>query len=94
MAQRMKSLSGSNGGGNKIASIWYSPATYLDNLEKTCHEHFAYARIPRTEWFDGNKVTYEQVVEYAEKLFAGADYERCNELRKQIILNRRKQKDE
>lgn len=88
MAQRMQSLSGSNGGGNKISEIWHSPSTWLDNLEKTCHERFAHARIPRTEWFDGSKVSYEEIVSYVVKLFSGADYERCNEFRKQLKSNR------
>lgn len=85
LAQRIQSLSGSNSAGNKIVKWYCSPATYLHNLEKICHNQFGYARIPKTEWFDGTKVNFDEVIEYVESLFISKDYERCNELRRKII---------
>lgn len=84
LAQRVQSLSGSNGAGNKIVQWYCSPSTYLHNLEKICHDRFGYARLAG-EWFDGTKVIFNEVVEYVESLFANNDYVRCNELRKQVI---------
>ena len=84
MAQRIQSLSGSNGAGNKIIKWYCSPATYLHNIEKISHDHFSYARLSG-EWFDGIKVSFDEAVEYLKGLFTGKDYERCNELRRKII---------
>ena len=80
--QRFKSLSGSNGGGNKITHLYCSPSTWIKGIEKTCHSHFEYARIKGTEWFDGKKLNYEEVVKYVNDLFYTDGYKRCNELRK------------
>ena len=82
--QRLRSLSGSNGAGNKIVSLYCSPATYIHSLEHTCHNHYEFARIPKTEWFRGDKVIFSEVVEYIDGLFSSSSYERCNELRKKI----------
>lgn len=84
VAKRLQSLSGSNSGGNKIVDLWYSPATWLHNIEKIAHDHFSYARLSG-EWFDGIKVSFDCAVDYLNSLFAGKDYERCNELRRKII---------
>ena len=84
LPKRIQSLSGSNGAGHTIDEIWVSEPTYLHNIEKIAHEHFSYARMSG-EWFDGTKVTFDCVVEYVDGLFKSKDYERCNELRRKII---------
>ena len=57
IAQRIASLSGSNGGGSKLLRIYVSPcSTWMHSMEGTCHTHFDFCRIPGTEWFDGTKV--------------------------------------
>lgn len=85
LMQRIQSLSGSNGGGNTIIDAWCSSTgTYLHTIEKIAHDHFAYARM-NGEWFDGIKVTFQEVVEYVKGLFESQDYERCNELRRKIM---------
>lgn len=84
LSNRIQSLSGSNAAGMEIIDMWCSPSTWLHNIEKIAHEHFKYSRMSG-EWFDGAKVTFDEVVEYVSGLFVGRDYERCNELRKQIM---------
>lgn len=88
MAQRIQSLSGSNGGGETIVSWYCSPATWLYTIEKIAHEHFNYARMSG-EWFDGIKVSFDEAVEYVDGLFSSRDYERCNELRRKIVEEKR-----
>ena len=83
--QRLQSLSGSNGGGSKIYAVYVSPPTYLYSIEGTCHNHYHFARIQGTEWFDGNKVDFKEVVEYVDSLFYTDSYKRCNELRKSLM---------
>lgn len=85
IVQRLISLSGSNGGGSKITKLYCSPATYLYSIEYTCHNHYHFARIPGTEWFDGNKVDFNEVVEYVDGLFHSKGFEKCNELRRRFI---------
>jgi len=84
IVQRLKSLSGSNGGGNKIVKLYCSPATWLNSIEGTCHNHYHYARMQGTEWFDGNKVDFNEVVNYVNGLFYSKGYETCNELRRKM----------
>ena len=84
MAQRVQSLSASNGAGYKIIEWYCSPNTYLHNIEKIAHDHFDYARLSG-EWFDGIKASFDEVVKYVDGLFVGKDYERCNELRRKIV---------
>ena len=86
--QRLVSLSGSNGGSNKISKIYVSPPTYLYSIETTCHNHYHFARISGTEWFDGNKVDFMEVVNYVDGLFHSKGFEVCNELRKRINDNK------
>lgn len=86
--QRYKSLSGSNSGGNKIVACYCSPATYITGMEKTCHNHYEWCRIKGTEWFDGSKVSFEEVVEYVDSLFKKPSYNDCNELRRRIFENK------
>lgn len=83
--QRFQSLSGSNSGGNTLVRFAVSPITYLYSLEKTMHNHFHSFRIDGTEWFDGNKVTFEEAVDYLNMLFQQPSYERCNLIRKEFI---------
>lgn len=91
--QRLTSLSGSNGGSNKISKIYVSPATYLYSIEHTCHNHYHFARIPGTEWFDGNKVDFNEVVEYVDGLFHSESFKRCNELRRKVIMEKKDKDD-
>ncbi len=83
--QRLQSLSGSNGAGNHIVDLWISPATWLHSIEKLCHEHFEHARIPKTEWFEGNKVNFDDVVKYVSDLFSDKNYFKCNEMKRKIM---------
>lgn len=83
--QRLQSLSGSNGGGSKIISLYCSPPTWMQSMETTCHNHYNFARIPGTEWFDGSKVDFREVVEYVDELFHTESFKRCNELRRSIM---------
>ena len=88
--QRLKSLSGSNGYGEKITALYVSPfPTYMQSIEGTCHNHYHFARIAGTEWFDGNKVDFDEVVEYVDGLFHSESFDRCNELRKKIIMEKK-----
>lgn len=84
--QRLTSLSGSNGGGAKISALYCSPATWIHGIEETCHNHYHFARIIGTEWFDGNKVYFEEVVKYVDGLFHTKGYEICNELRRDLAI--------
>lgn len=90
IVQRIISLSGSNGGGGKIIAVYCSPATYCHSMEGTCHNHYDWERIPGTEWFDGTKVNFEEVVNYVDSLFHTESFRICNELRKGIIESKRK----
>ena len=82
--QRLQSLSGSNGGGSKITKAYCSPSTWIQSIEETCHNHYHFARINGTEWFDGSKVCFSEVVEYVNGLFHTDSFRRCNELRRSI----------
>lgn len=88
LPNRIQSLSGSNGGGESIVDWYCSPATWLHSLEKIAHEHFSHIRMSG-EWFDGMKVSFDEAVEYVSGLFESRDYERCNELRRKIIEEKR-----
>lgn len=82
--QRLNSLSGSNSGGNKIVKLAVSDPTYVASAEKAFHNHYHKYRIPNTEWFDGSKLKFEDVVEFIDKQFKLKSYETCNKLRKEI----------
>ena len=88
ISQRLKTLSGSNCGGVKPERLYCSPATFLDSIEKTCHNHFHFARLSG-EWFDGTKLEFNDVVEYVNGLFYTNSYASCNEMRKKINDNKR-----
>ena len=83
--QRLQSLSGSNGGGSKISSVYCSPSTWLKSIEGTCHNYYHFARIQGTEWFNGEKIDFNEVVEYVDTLFYTDSYKRCNELRRKFV---------
>ena len=83
--QRLTSLSGSNSGGNHITKIAVSNVTYLYTLERIAHMHFQEHRIEGTEWFDGSKISFDEVVKYIDSLFDGEEYELCNETRKTFL---------
>ena len=89
IVQRLKSLSGSNGGGSKMTSLYCSPSTWMQSMEGTCHNHYHFARIQGTEWFDGTKVDFNEVVEYVDGLFHSKGFETCNELRKKVIMEKK-----
>ena len=82
--QRLQSLSGSNSGGNKIVKLAVSDPTYVISSEKAFHNHYDRYRIPNTEWFDGNKLNFEDVVNFIDKQFQMKSYETCNKLRKEL----------
>ena len=89
IANRVQSLSGSNGAGEKIIKVYCSPATWLNSMEGTCHNHYHFARIHGTEWFDGEKVDFDDVVIYVNGLFYSKGYETCNELRKKMLESKK-----
>ena len=78
-AQRFKSLSGSNNGGNYIKRVAISPMTYIYNIEKICHEKFSWFRIDGTEYF--KKIKFEDVVNYVDYLFSTNGFTKCTEIR-------------
>lgn len=82
--QRLQSLSGSNSGGNKIVKLAVSDPTYVASAEKAFHNHYHRYRIPNTEWFDGSKISFEEVVEFIDEQFKKKSYEACNKLRKEL----------
>lgn len=82
--QRLISLSGSNNGGNKPFKIAVSQPTYLYVIEKNVLNHFHYARIKGTEWFDGTKITFEELVEYIDNIFNSPNYTILNEERSKV----------
>lgn len=87
--QRYESLSGSNGGGNKITKVCCSFSTYLYVIENILHNKFDKYRINGTEWFFDNldtsgELLFNKVVEQMRLLFSSSEFKRCNELRKII----------
>lgn len=94
VVQRLQSLSGSNGGGNKITTLAVSDSTYVINSEKAFHEKYARYRIEGTEWFDGSKLTFEEVVSEMDNQFNTKSYEVCNKLRKKLTEKRIREEKE
>lgn len=94
IVQRLQSLSGSNGGGNKITTLAVSDSTYVINSEKAFHEKYARYRIEGTEWFDGSKLTFEEVVSEMDNQFNTKSYEVCNKLRKKLTEKRIREEKE
>ena len=91
IVQRLQSLSGSNGGGNHIIKLYVSPSTYISSIEKTCHNHYDWYRINGTEWFNGDKLNFDEVVKYVDSLFRTESFKICNELRKEQIEKKRRE---
>ena len=81
ITQRVRSLSGSNTGGNKIIRIAVSNPTYLKTLENTFHSMFNNYRIANTEWFKG--ITFDEIIIKMNETFNSDSYFKCNEMRKQ-----------
>lgn len=90
--QRLQSLSGSNSGGNKIIKLAVSDPTYVASAEKAFHNYYHRYRIPNTEWFDGNKISFEEVVEFIYEQFKLKSYEACNKLRKELYEKEQEKK--
>lgn len=80
---RYQALCGSNGQGIEITQIFVSPATWLHSLERIMHEKFKAYRIPDTEWFSDETLTFEMVAQELCLLFRAEDYLLCNSVRKQ-----------
>lgn len=92
--QRLQSLSGSNSGGNKITVLGLSNPTYCESSEKAFHEKFGRYRIEGTEWFDGTKLTFDEVVSEIENQFSTKSYKICNEIRKELAEKRMREEKE
>lgn len=92
--QRLTSLSGSNGGGYKISALYCSPATWIQTMEETCHNHYHFARINGTEWFNGDKVNFKDVVDFVDGLFKKESFKVCDELRKGIYMEKKETLDD
>lgn len=90
--QRLMSLSGSNGGGNRIVKLYLSPTTWMDSIEHAFHNYYHKYRISGTEWFDGSKLNFNDVVEQVNSKFNSEEFKVCNKLRKQFI-DKKKEKD-
>lgn len=82
--QRLQSLSGSNGGGSKIVKLYCSPATYVKSLESALHDYYNKYRILGTEWFEGENLDFDKVINHINSLFYTRSYLLCNEIRKNI----------
>ena len=94
IVQRLQALSGSNGGGNKIIKLWLSDPTFVVNAEKAFHEKFARYRIEGTEWFEGSKLTFEEVITEMENQFNTKSYKACNKIRKELAENKMQEEAE
>jgi hypothetical protein len=98
--ERIKSLSNSNSGGNKLIRVAISPPTYITFLERTLHEHYHTYRLDG-EWFDGHKISFEDIVEFIDtKIFNDGFQARDlrykkiveDKIKKQKALNDKRQK--
>lgn len=85
MQQRLRALSGSNTGGNRIVRCAVSDPTYLYTLEIIVQNKFALNRIEGTEWFVGEGLSFQKIVSEVNKLFKTQSYSRCNEIRKDFV---------
>lgn len=98
--ERIRSLSNSNSGGNKLIRVAISPPTYITFLERTLHEHYHTYRLDG-EWFDGHKISFEDIVEFIDtKIFNDGFQARDlrykkiveDKIKKQKALNDKRQK--
>ena len=85
MQQRLRALSGSNTGGNKIIRCAVSDPTYLYTIEHIVQDKFSRNRIEGTEWFLSNDLSFQEIVAEIDKIFASDSYTRCNEIRKAYV---------
>lgn len=85
MQQRLRALSGSNTGGNRIVRCAVSDPTYLYTIENIIQNKFALNRIEGTEWFVGEGLSFQEIVSEVDKLFKTQSYSRCNEIRKDFV---------
>lgn len=98
IAQRVQSLGGSNGAGDKIIRCYCSEPTYIFNIEFIMHEKMKKYRIPNTEWFyydegpDG-ELLYSSAVGLLERLTSSKEYEKCNLIRKKVYEEKEKKHD-
>lgn len=83
---RLKSLSGSNGGGHKIVNYYVSKETYLYTLERIMHNIYGKYRISGTEWFDfsNSNISFNDCVNKLKELMESPGYNRCNQTRKEF----------
>lgn len=75
---RFRALSGSNSGGNKLVLFAISDPTWVYFIERMAHEHFSWERIKDTEWFNGKKLEFLEVVDYIDSIFEHKCYEGVN----------------
>jgi hypothetical protein len=85
MQQRLRALSGSNSGGNRIVRCAVSDATWLYTLERIVHNKFREYRIDGTEWFSGTGCSFTDACEYIDFLFQSQEYAVCNQTRENFV---------
>ncbi len=85
MQQRLRALSGSNTGGNRIVRCAVSDPTYLYTLETIIQDKFASNRIEGTEWFIGEGLSFKEIISEIDEIFKTENYTRCNEIRKDFV---------
>ena len=90
IVQRLQSLSGSNAAGYKITTLALSSPTYVASAEKAFHNKYARYRL-EGEWFDGSKVSFDEVVKEMENQFNTQSYNVCNQIRKELVEKRIKE---
>lgn len=83
--QRLKSLSGSNSGGNIITRYWVSRDTLLYSFEHTLHLHYQDNRIKGTEWF--KDLNFSDVICYIQLFMQSDDFIKCEEIRQNYYIN-------
>lgn len=85
MQQRLRALSGSNTGGNRIVRCAVSEPTYLYTIENIVQNKFASNRIEGTEWFVGEGLSFKEIVSEVDEIFKTQSYFRCNEIRRDFV---------
>lgn len=93
IVQRLQSLSGSNAAGYKITTLALSSPTYVFSAEKAFHNKYTRYRL-EGEWFDGSKVTFDEIVDEMENQFNTESYKLCNEIRKELAENKMREDEE
>ena len=90
IVQRLRFLSGSNSAGYKMTSLALSSPTYVSSAEKAFHNKYARYRL-EGEWFDGSKITFEEIVKEMTNQFNTQSYNVCNQIRKELVEKRIKE---